>query len=148
MIGAILEQAFAVRIEGDTVVAAFQEGMAPLVRPLEQKESLQLLSTHATEILGRPMKVRVDVGEGTQATAPAARPERPDRQELTETPAPVPEPRTAARPASPPARSAPPRTAVPGGDLLDRATSEPGVKRLIREFGGQVVEIKPDEKDP
>jgi len=120
MIGTILGQASRVDLDGSTATFDFT-GVGPaLVRPLQSAESLSLIRECTARHVGRPVEVRLRVEGGTV---------RARGEERNATPEP-----TAAR--------------EPTGGLLDRATRDPGVRKLLRDFRAQVVEITPLEAGP
>jgi len=129
MLGSILQGADSIEVIGDAVVVHLGAGIESIGRQLGRKENLEILVRHAQRLAGRPMRIRVEDGTGDASGAgepptalPSARPAEPRR----------------------PPRDAPrSRANVPDTDLLDRATSEPGVKKLLREFGAKVVDIRP-----
>jgi len=135
MLGAILEQVAGVSLDGDVLGLAFSDGAGPIGRRLEQTDSREFLERCTEEVVGRRLRLRVGACD-----------------------APPPRPETA--PPRPPAPASPPRSAVdlPGpppegvgrDELLERAKNEPGIQKLLYEFGAQVVEISPLEtpKEP
>ena len=129
MLGSILQEAERIEALGDAVVVRLAAGMESIGRQLGRKENLEILVRHAQRTAGRPMRILID--DGADETAAADEP-----------PAVAP----AAAPAAPrrPQRDVGhPRGGVGDADLLERATSEPGVKKLLREFGAKVVDIRP-----
>ena len=136
MLGAMLEQA-AIKIDGDRLELRFDGGNDALARRLQRRKSRELLARHAETIAGRALEVRVEAGpsakvKGTPAHGTAKpRPEAESQEQ---------------RPARPAAASR-----KPVGErqsLLERAKGEPGVKKLLREFGAQVVDIRPLQAGP
>ena len=116
MVGAILQQADAVEIAGDRLLIRFDAGTEALVRRLEQPANLDVVRRAASDAAGRRIDVRVETGARKAAAA----------------------------------RDEPPPPGDPGpahdGDqasLMERARKEPGVRKLLREFGAQIVDIKP-----
>ena len=127
-IGAILEEADEIVLAGDALVVSFVQEHQFIADRLREKETLELLHEQARELTGKTINVRIESGEATAATKPAA---------ATET-------STAAAP-SPPRRKPAPEpeaTASGSGDLQEQAKNEPGVKKLLREFGAQVVNFQ------
>ena len=129
MLGSILQEAERIETVGDAVVVRLAAGMESIGRQLGRKENLEILARHAQRMAGRPMRILIDDGGADEAaldeppaTAPSAGPVEPRRPQ-----------RDAARPRG--------DASDPG--LLERATSEPGVKKLLREFGAKVVDIRP-----
>jgi DNA polymerase-3 subunit gamma/tau len=128
MLGAILEQAVAVSLDGDTLSVAFDDAAGPIGKRLEQSDSREILERFAEEVAGRRLRVRVGTSE-TASGPPASPPRRADP------PAPA-----AQRSVEPPE---PPQAGVSPDGLLERASKEPGIQKLLYEFGAQVVEIRP-----
>jgi len=128
MLGALLDQAAGVELAGGEVVVRFESGAELLAKPLQRKESLALLQQLArTACDGAGLRIEV----GGAPTAPGAGDERASK---------------ASAPA--PGRPAAPRASGGGSSkrsLLEDAKQEPGVKKLLREFGAQVVEVRPLE---
>jgi DNA polymerase-3 subunit gamma/tau len=123
MVGAILQQAEAIELGDRGVEIRFPASHDALARQLARKESLRVVEEYAGRVFGRPVGVTVHAAEAPPTTPSGPPPSRPER----------------------PARSAvaSPRPPAGQGSLIDRATSEPGVSRLLREFGAQVVDIRP-----
>jgi hypothetical protein len=124
MLASIVDQARSARVDGDRLVLEYDEGARSMLGPLEREGGLAALREAADRLVGRALTPRVVVGSK--------------------------EPKKAAGPpdAGPPDT---PRPAVGSGQrnvLLREATQEPGVKKLLREFGAQVVEIKPIDHVP
>ncbi|MHC4429565.1 MAG: hypothetical protein ACYS0D_13320, partial [Planctomycetota bacterium] len=133
MLGTILEQARAVTLSGDRLDVAFGPGMESVARQLGRKENLACVEREAERLAGR--KLRVHLGLDSAAAGDTAEPARSEPKATNR-------PATAEKTAPPTERSAP--ASSPGrGGLLERATTEPGVKKLLREFGAQVVDIRP-----
>ena len=134
MLAAILEQAVGVSLDGNVLGLSFSEGAGPIGKRLEQTDSREFLERCTEKVVGRRLRIRVGACD-----APASRPKA------------VP-PRPSA-PASPPRPAAVPALPSEGGsrdELLERAKNEPGIQKLLYEFGAQVVEISPLEapKEP
>jgi hypothetical protein len=120
MLAAILDEACGIVVQDGALRVTFPAGNEALERQLQRKENVETLGRFAREITGRKVRVAIENGE---AKAPAdPEPEKPD-----------PPAREAARPQGRPGRS----------ELMQRATSDPGVKKLLHEFGAQVVDIRP-----
>ena len=126
LIGAILEQANQVLLEKQGLVIAFDQEHAAFADRLREPKTIDLLRQIAEKDSDGPVNIRIEVAGGDPAE-PA--PEPPKRTTRVQAPKP-----TVSRPA-PAARD----------ELLQRARSEPGVKKLLREFGAQVVDIRPLE---
>ena len=141
MIAAILEQADEIVLEGEGLVVAFAKEHRVIADRLRDTETLELLRQQAESVTGNAVNVRIDAGEA--AAKPAAKPAAAPAAKA----APAPEPAA-------PKEAAPPEAAPTGGpvgsknELLERAKGEPGVKKLLREFGAQVVDIRPLTAQP
>jgi DNA polymerase-3 subunit gamma/tau len=134
MLAAILEQAPEIRIEGGNLVIGFPEGQAALKRQLERKDNREALARCAEESLGTTLNVMIStIGEGAPSAEPAspAKPAAAPAETTTSAPAP-------ARPQGSPGAAAADRK-----QLLRQATREPGVEKLMMEFGAQVVDVSP-----
>jgi DNA polymerase-3 subunit gamma/tau len=135
MLGAVLEHAASIVVDDDTLVLTFKRDVAAMARPLERKESVSLVQGHAEKLLGRSVAIRLEIegraavtnrkNPGSPAPAPAADDKRPRRRRQSNAAVPSSDPQAA--------------------QLLERASGEPGVKKLLREFGAQVVDIRPLE---
>ena len=110
MLGAILEQAGSIVVEGGSLLVTFGESGAGVARMLAQAENVRAIEAIAAEALGRPLTLRVAGGAPPEAAAAPAGPRR-DESPL---------------------------------DLNERARKDPGVARLLREFGAQVVDVRPE----
>jgi DNA polymerase-3 subunit gamma/tau len=129
MLGAALAQAAAVTLDGGRLVIAYPPTQDAIRRVVEREENLATLRGFAREALGAATDVKIEA-----CAAPlAGRPASPQRF-----PVPAP-PLKAAAPLDPPAAG------EDGGSLLERARSEAGIRRLLSEFGAQVIEIRPLE---
>jgi DNA polymerase-3 subunit gamma/tau len=130
MIGAILEHARDVLFDGQALVIAFDGEHEVFAERLRATKTVELLRQTAEKIAGEPVNIRIEVANGS------ALPETPQPREKTTAPKPRAKVQTRDE-ASP----------VPPGrdELLERARGEPGVKKLLREFGARVVDIRPLE---
>ncbi len=100
---------------------------------LRVPETVELLRQTAEKITGSSVNIRIESGDGVQT----ATEEPPPNAELAAPPKP---------PATESARGKTPHGAQPSrNELLEQARKEPGVKKLLREFGAQVVDIRPLE---
>jgi len=131
MLGAVLEQAASVSLDGGVLSLAFDAGHAALAQTLQRKESLAQLMKHAGALAGQTVEVQIEVASAAPAPRPAAQKEPKEKK------------KTAPRQDNP--RKSAPEPNGPGGDLLSQARKDPGVKKLLKEFGAQVVEIRPLE---
>ncbi|MCP3981340.1 MAG: DNA polymerase III subunit gamma/tau [bacterium] len=120
MLGALLEQATSIRLTGDDVVVAFA-GNETLAKPLQRDENLAVVRKHAMQLVGRQVKVRVDNHDAPAESAGAETGASDARRDS---------------PKPPPKRR---------GALLEDARNEPAVRKLLHEFGAQVVDIRPLE---
>ena len=115
------------------LVVTFAPGKEALRRQLDRPQNLEFLARCAGDIAHRTVRVRLAEGDAASGTAPGPAP-RVERQEKTAAGADAATaPRNRPRPDGRTDRSA----------LMKEATSDPGVKRLLREFGAQVVDIRP-----
>ena len=120
MIGAILEQAQDILLDGQALVIVFEKENAVVADRLRASETVELLRQTAEKITGGPVNIRIESGDGVKTAAE----EPPPNAGLTTPPKPPPAGRN---------------------ELLEQARKEPGVKKLLREFGAQVVDIRPLE---
>jgi hypothetical protein len=124
MLGAILERATALMVDGGTLIVTFGASDAGLRRMLMTDDNVRSIEAIAAETLGRPLALRVD-GASETATKGSAAP--------------------------PPARTAPTqetRMSLEGAGaskqaLTERALKDPAVSRFLKEFGAQVVDVRP-----
>ncbi len=125
MLAAALGQAASIVLDEGVLTIRFSPGPDVVHRVVEREENLAFLRECAARHLGKPVLVRVARVPSVSASAadsPAARREG-----------------RLADPAQAPERGAPPDRDA----LLERARSEPGVRKLLTEFGAQIVEIRP-----
>jgi DNA polymerase-3 subunit gamma/tau len=120
MLGAILQRASAVVVDGGTLVVTFGPADSGMVRMLAGDDNARSIEAIAGEALGRPLGLRVR-GSDETASAPAG---------------------TAAPDSGVPR---PPRDdgAESRLELTDRAKKDPVVSRVLSEFGAQVVDVRP-----
>jgi DNA polymerase III gamma/tau subunit len=100
-------------------------------RQMGRRETVELLERAARDAAGRKVAVLVSVAEG-----------KPKAAAVEPAPAPA---RVAAQPALAEPAEPPSLLAVPELDedkLLENARSEPGIAKLLKEFGAHVVEIR------
>ena len=117
MLGALVEQAREITVDGGTLVVGFSAADDSLRRMLAGADNVRTLEQIASKTLGRPLSVRV-----ASVDAPiAASPVRPVAGD-------VPPPSPASDEREP---------------LAERARNDPGVRRLLREFGAQIVDVRP-----
>jgi DNA polymerase III gamma/tau subunit len=133
MVGSILQEAVKIEVIGDALVIHLAKDMEALGRQLDRTENLEVLVQHAATLLGRTVRVLVDKAADS-ASPVAAETSPPAPQHATTPPQPS---KAAAR------RDSAPKHKVKDKSLLDKAKNEPGVKKLLREFGAQVVDIRP-----
>lgn len=132
MVGSILQEAVKIEVIGDALVIHLAKEMDALGRQLGRTENLEVLVKHSTELLGRTVRVLIDNEADSSAPVVAESPPR-TAQRTTASP----EPKKTAR------REPAGKRKIKDEGLLDKAKNEPGVKKLLREFGAQVVEIRP-----
>jgi DNA polymerase-3 subunit gamma/tau len=120
MLGAILQRASAVVVDGGTLVVTFGPADSGMVRMLAGDDNARSIEAIAGEALGRPLGLRVR-GSDETASPPAG---------------------TAAPDSGVPR---PPRDdgAESRLELTDRAKKDPVVSRVLSEFGAQVVDVRP-----
>jgi len=122
MLSALLDAASEVRTDGRSVAVSFPPGADAFRRQLDRADNRDLLGQCARAVFGTDVQIVLSSGPAeTPSSAPAPAPAGPE---------------AAAR------RRAPSREA--GRDeLIREANRDPGVRRLLREFGAQVVDIQP-----
>ena len=125
MLGAMLERAVALVVDEGTLIVTFGASDAGVRRVLLTDDNVRSIEAIATQTLGRPLALRVEVSSETVATRPAA----PGPAIAVTSP-------NAARPSLEGAEES--RQA-----LTERALKDPAVSRLLTEFGAQVVDIRP-----
>jgi DNA polymerase-3 subunit gamma/tau len=120
MLGAILERAVTVIVDGGMLVVTFGPSDAGMRRMLQGDDNVRSIEGIAAQTLGRPLALRVaGSGEGS----------------ATDPPAPLPSPSTRRPPQDDAEESQ--------HDLTERARKDPAVSRLLTEFGAQVVDVRP-----
>ena len=126
MLGAMLEQVGSATLDGDILVLYLGEAAAALRKRLEAEDSMKILRRCAAEASGKDLRIRL-ASASDGMSRPAER-EAPAGQ-------------AAGRPGKP-------GPAVEDrGSLLERAKKDPGVEKLLHDFGAQVVEIKPMDEE-
>jgi DNA polymerase-3 subunit gamma/tau len=130
MLGAMLAQS-TLNIEEDELVVRFPAGMEALKRQVEARKSLDLLGEQAGRVTGRRVRVRVEL---EHARSSLGRPASDGAPPAVDPGKMVPA-AARRRPPSDPDRKTPDR-------LIDQASSEPGVKKLMDAFGAQVVNVR------
>jgi DNA polymerase-3 subunit gamma/tau len=125
MLGAILERAAAIVVDGGTLAVTFGPSDAGMRRLLLGDDNVRSIEEIAAQALGRPLALRVAGSSERVAAEPAA-------------PGPaVPAPSlTAAQPPQDGAEES-------RRELTERALKDPVVSRLLTEFGAQVVDVRP-----
>jgi DNA polymerase-3 subunit gamma/tau len=109
MLGAMLEQAASIHIDGGSLRITFGPGDDGLRRMLASDDNTRAIERLATETFGRPLVMRVvGVGDGAERPVPAvlATPLESRQQ------------------------------------LIDRAGRDPDVRRLLHEFGAQIIDAR------
>lgn len=145
MLASILDSADGYREEGDALVLSFPAGSQLLARQLERPEQVERLGAALERLIGRRPAVRSEVGGGPGPVGPAAggdgldgtAPGGPDDAGAVDAGS------AAAGPGA--ADGGPPDDPK---ILLQRARKEPGVRKLLREFGAQVLEVRPMDPLP
>ena len=129
MLGALLERAVAVLVDGGTLVVTFGAADTGMRRVLMTEDNVRSIEAIVAEALGRPLTLRAAESSESIATRPKA----PTAATATTGP-------RAERPSS-------------GGTdesrqaLTERALKDPAVSRLLKEFGAQVVDVRPLRPD-
>jgi DNA polymerase-3 subunit gamma/tau len=128
MLGALLDQAASIVVDGGSLVVTFGPGDEGLRRMLSGDDHTRALETLAAKTLGRPLSLRIA----------SARDERPPEN------APMRD-RVADEAAVPETRSKPGPEADGASrlQLMERARQDPGVQRVLREFGAQIIDVRP-----
>jgi DNA polymerase-3 subunit gamma/tau len=131
MLGASVAQAVSVTRDGGALRIEYTPALDAVRRVVEREANLATLRRCAFEALGERVEVRVEASVPGRSAPPAGAPPR-------DTASAVPAPRVTG------ASAALPAAEEDGGvSLLERARSEPGIRRLLSEFGAQVIEIRP-----
>lgn len=120
MITALIGHASGIELEGDQAVIRFPAGAESFKSQAEREETMTLLRTCAGEAAGRQLALRIELD--TEAGG---------RNEAT-TGAPAGLGKTGQR-----------RQTNDRRQLMELAGSDPAVKHLLREFGAQIVDIRP-----
>jgi len=131
MLGAILDEAQGATLDGDVLLIRFGDGAGAIRKRLENADSRTLLARVAAEVAGRDITVRISDSTGS------------GREPGTTTEAPRGESSSGPGGQGGEGRRRDHGDEGTGTTLLERAKSEPGVKKLLLEFGAQVVEIRP-----
>jgi hypothetical protein len=129
MLGAMLEQAVAIVVDGGTLSVTFGPGDDGLRRMLSSNDSTRAIESLATQALGRPMALRLSgpVDERVHL-------------EATDFPGTAIEPPAPGLPVS---RLPSEDQGEAGVRLMERARNDPAVQRLLREFGAQIIDVRP-----
>ena len=135
MLGASLTQAASVALEDGAIRIAYPPALDGIRKVVEREENLATLRRCALESFGKPLEVRIEAGAAAVRAEPPA--EAPPVPAVAAAPP---------RPNAAVARQAPaPASRDDSSSLLDRARSEPAIRKLLSEFGAQVIEIRPLE---
>jgi DNA polymerase-3 subunit gamma/tau len=119
-----------IAVDADVVTLSFDAAAEASRRMVEREETLGALRKCAEDALGRRVQVRVAGAKPAAIPAPAV-----PRREVE-----------SAVPSDPPRVA--PGPAIDYRELLEKAKHEPGVERLLREFGAQVIDIRPLDAAP
>ncbi len=114
MITALIDHASGVELEGDQAIIRFPAGAGSFKAQAEREETLALLKGCATEAGGRPLTLRIELEDETGKRSGGDGKTMERRK--------------------------------PDNDrrqLMEAAASDPSVKHLLREFGAQIVDIRP-----
>jgi DNA polymerase III subunit gamma/tau len=123
MLGAILERAASVVVDGGKLLVTFGPSDAGMQRMLLGDENVRSIEAIAAQTLGRPLALRVAGSSEAASPAPGAR--NPARE-----------------PAGPPAEGRVAGEDESRQELTSRAKKDPAVSRLLTEFGAQVVDVR------
>jgi DNA polymerase III subunit gamma/tau len=130
MLGAMLERAATIVVDGGTLIVTFGAAEAGVRRVFATDDNVRSIEAMAAQTLGRPLALRVEVAIPTAPSGSAS--------------AGLPAPATVSATAPPgPSAGEESRQA-----LTDRARKDPGVNRLLTEFGAQVVDVRPLRPGP
>ena len=125
MLGALLERAVAVVVDGGGLIVTFGASDSGMRRMLTTDDNVRSIEAIAAQTLGRPLVLRVAATDEGVALEPAAK-----------------SPTTAATGTT--ARPLPPAGAGESRQALtERALNDPAVSRVLKEFGAQVVDVRP-----
>jgi hypothetical protein len=124
MLGALLDQASTITVDGGSLVVGFGPGDDGLRRMLSGDENLRALTALAEQTLGRTLSLKVS------GAPDDARSSVPRGAEGTDDPP----------PASREGVDAEGSTRL---QLMERARKDPGVQRVLREFGAQIIDVRP-----
>jgi DNA polymerase-3 subunit gamma/tau len=120
MLHAALSQAASVAIDGDVLRVVFPTGNADAVASvLKSAKAQEFLSASAASLAGRPVTLSIEETEGPPVEEKKTAPTRTGRS------------------------GGPRHPGTRGGELAEQVRKEPGVKRLLDEFGAQIVEVRP-----
>jgi DNA polymerase-3 subunit gamma/tau len=120
MLGAVLERATTLVVDGGTLVVTFGPSDSGMRRMLAGDDNVRSIETIAAQALGRPLALRVlgaDEGSGVGLAEPLASRAGPGQPQDSAVESPH--------------------------ELAQRARKDPAVSRLLTEFGAQVVDVRP-----
>jgi DNA polymerase III subunit gamma/tau len=129
MLGAMLEQAAGVAVDGGTLIVTFRPGDDGIRRMLASDENSRTVEAIAGKTLGRAIVLKVAGPPEGLAAPPSRRNDAADDE-----------------PIETPLRTAPSSGSDDGSSrsqLMARARKDPAVQRLVREFGAQVIDVRP-----
>ena len=138
MVGAMLDQASGLDLDGDRLRVRFPEQLEPVKRQLERPDNLSLLKSQCERLTGRKLDVSIEVAEGSPDPGPGPEATGPAQPTATVT---ADEKRTILDEGGTTRGAA----RATEDTLLERARREPGVRKLLDAFGAQVVDIRPLE---
>lgn len=127
MVGAALSHAASVEIDGTTLRIRFEDGGRAVGEMLGAEATLGFLREAAAAAAGSRIEIRIDAAPGEKSPAPSSEG------------GPAPSPRAEREGGERPAQTGEDR----GGSIAERVRRDPGVKRLLEEFGAQIVEVRP-----
>ena len=128
MLGALLDQAASIVVDGGSLVVTFGPGDDGLRRMLSGDDHTRALEALAAKSFGRPLSLRI-------AGAPDERP-----PEIARTRDRVADEAAVLETSSKPGPEADGASRL---QLMERARQDPGVQRVLREFGAQIIDVRP-----
>jgi|SRR6516164_1537446 DNA polymerase-3 subunit gamma/tau len=127
MLGVALEGADSIRVDGASLVVAFGVGGAEMRRLLVAPDNAKTIESLVSSALGRPVALKVLGDAAREGSAAAAADTGPPHH---------PPALGAGGEISGSADRTPP-------DLADRARKDPAIRKLLDEFGAQLVDVRP-----
>ena len=125
MLEAMLEEAATLRLDGDDVVVAFSPGAEAVRRMFERDDNVAFVRGLAGKVFGATTGIRF---EDAPVAAVAGGP-----------------PGATATPSTVSVDAGAPAPGLGRQQLFDAARRDPAIQRLLREFGAQIVDVRPLE---